>query len=425
MTIQDSAFLLSFGKHSSITDVSSTPGTLMHLLPEKHGFQGADYGRLQPAPLNPTNKRFPARRGVIDVARGLSLEQLIRGLYGNVGAAIDPETTSELGRVLDVVFGTDSIDPAGAATTATSSGSVPATATLGVTELARFPIGTVVMFQAPAATYHVRQVRARSGSSGAGTLTLDRAWSGAVADATTIIRCARWVDDPAVHQHTHGYFRGEWQGGDAADPARVYRGCMSRASFDFSVGQHGRFTTSWQVTDIADDAPADTTFVEPVAGSSVVNTNNSFWIGATAYYATDQHIELGGSVSAFRANSGPHGVQGYKVMKGGDAPRTRMTVTLPLGVNTGEVNEALLNTLQGYDLAAGAELVPLEVAFQVGGAAGAFCYAVMPAAVVVEADASVVVDGRKHVKLTLEATDPESAGVTGAASLYPFEFHLG
>ena len=71
MTIQDSAFLLSFGKHSSITDVSSTPGTLLHLLPEKHGFMGADYGRLQPAPLNPTNKRFPARRGVIDVTAEL------------------------------------------------------------------------------------------------------------------------------------------------------------------------------------------------------------------------------------------------------------------------------------------------------------------------------------------------------------------
>ena len=93
-----------------------------------------------------------------------------------MGAAIDPETTTEIGGELDVVFGTDSIDPAGAATTATSAGSVPSTATLGVTELARFPVGTVIMFEAPAATLHTRQVRARSGSSGAGTLTLDRTW---------------------------------------------------------------------------------------------------------------------------------------------------------------------------------------------------------------------------------------------------------
>ena len=424
MTIQDSAFVLSFGKHSSITDVSSTP-TLTHLLPERHGFMGADYGRLQPAPLNPANKRFPARRGVIDVTKGMALEQIIRGLYGNSGGAIDPETTSEVGAILDVVFGTDSIDPAGASTTVLTSGSVPATATLAVTELARFPIGTVVMFQAPALTYHVRQVRARSGASGSGTLTLDRIWSGTVADATTAIRCARWVDDPSVHQHVHAYFRGEWQNGDAGDPARTFLGCMSRATLEFGVGQHAKLMTSWQATNIADAAAADPTFTEPSAGGSVVNTNNSFWIGDTAYYATDQRIDLGGSVSAFRANSGPHGVQGYKVMKGGEAPRTRMSVTLALGVNSGEVNETLLNTLQGYGLNAGSEFVPLDVAFQAGGAAGAFCYCVMPGAVVVEADDSVVVDGRRHVRLTLEASDPENAGVTGGASLYPFEFHLG
>ena len=424
MSIQDANFLLSFGKHASITDFSSTP-SLIHLLPESHGFQGADYERLQPAPHNPTGKRFPARRGVIDIKKAIPLEQTIRGLYGNVGAAINPETTTEIGGILDVVFGTDSIDPAGAATTATSAGSVPSTATLGVTELARFPVGTVIMFEAPATTFHVRQVRARSGSSGAGTLTLDRTWSGAVADLSTIIRAARWVDDPTVHQHIHGYFRGEWQNGDAADPARVYLGGMSRATLDFAVGQFAKLNTSWMFTDIADSAPADTAFSEPVAGNALVNANNSFWIGNDAYYATDLKVELGGAMSAFAANSGPHGVQGYKVMKAGQSQRTRMTVTLALGPNAGEVNETLLNTLQGYGLAAGAEFVPLDVAFQVGGAAAGFGYNPMCAAVVVACDAGVVVDGRKHVALTLEATDPVNAGVTGGASLYPYEFHLG
>lgn len=422
MSLQDSAFLLSFGKHSSITDVSSTP-SLTHLLPEKHGFSGADYGRLQPAPFNPTNKRFPAKRGVVDVTKAIALEQILRGLQGNTGGAIASLTTSEVGGILDVVFGTAAVDPAGAATTATSAGSDGSTATLVVAERLRCPVGSVVMFQAPSGTYHVRHVRV--GGSGAGALTLDRNWVGTVADGTTIVRAARWVDDPAVHEHVHAYFRGEWQGGDALDPARVFRGCMSRASLDFATGQFAKLMTSWQCTDIADVAPADTAFSEPAAGHALVCANNSFWIGNTAYYADGLKVELGGTSSPVRANSGPHGIQGYKVMKGGEAPRTRITVTLQLGVNTGEVNEALLNTLQGHDLDAGEEFVPLDVAFQVGGVAQAFGYNVMPAAVVVAADDSVVVDGRKHVAITLEATDPVNAGVTGGSSLYPYEFHLG
>jgi len=200
---------------------------------------------------------------------------------------------------------------------------------------------------------------------------------------------------------------------------------VGETTLDFAVGQFAKLNTSWMFTDIADSAPADTAFSEPVAGNALVNANNSFWIGNDAYYATDLKVELGGAMSAFAANSGPHGVQGYKVMKAGQSQRTRMTVTLALGPNAGEVNETLLNTLQGYGLAAGAEFVPLDVAFQVGGAAAGFGYNPMCAAVVVACDAGVVVDGRKHVALTLEATDPVNAGVTGGASLYPYEFHLG
>ena len=423
MSIQDSAFLLSFGKHSSITDVSSTPA-LTHLLPEKHGFSGADYGRLQPAPFNPTNKRFPAKRGVVDVTKAIALEQILRGLQGNNGGAIASLTTSEVGGILDVVFGTAAVDPAGAATTATSAGSDGGTATLVVAERLRCPVGSVVMFQAPSGTYHVRQVRV--GGSGAGALTVDRNWTGTVADGTTIVRAARWVDDPAVHEHVHAYFRGEWQGGDALDPARVFRGCMSRATLDFATGQFAKLMTSWQCTDIADVAPADTAFSEPAAGHALVVANNNFWLGTMGVkYADNIKVEIGGSVSPLRATSGPHGVQGYKVMKGGEAPRTRLTVTCLLGPGAGEISEAELNTLQGHDLAAGQEFVPLDVAFQVGGVAQAFGYNVIPAAVSVAADDSVVVDGRKHVALTLEATDPVNAGVTGGSSLYPYEFHLG
>ena len=65
-------------------------------------------------------------------------------------------------------------------------------------------------------------------------------------------------------------------GGDVADPARTFKGCMSRATLDFATGQFAKLLTSWQCTDIADVAPADTAFSEPAAGHALVCANNSF-----------------------------------------------------------------------------------------------------------------------------------------------------
>lgn len=414
MSDQDSRLVLSFGKHASAVDFSATPGTLVHLLPEKWGFHSPSRVNLARSPAHPQNRLFPGLAGPIDMSKAHELEVILRGLSGNTGAAIDPETTNDTARLLDVVMGTDSIDPAGAVTTAT--GGTPASRILGVTEQAGFPVGIVVMFQAPAGTFHVRQVRARAGASGAGNLTLDRVWTGAVA-TSNVIRFARWRDDPAVHEHIHGFFRAEW-----TNDRRDYRGGMSRATFDFTVGQYARLMTSWMFTDVADAAELAPTFTEQTTGSGLVNVNNSFFIGDAAFYATDLKIELGGSMGARGASSGPQGVQGYRVTKGAGAPKTRYSVKLQRGVSAGEIADSTgtpsMNSLQAWDKALGDSYATFDIAAQVGTVAGACGYFPAQAASCVKCEV-VIVDGYKHLDVEFECNSPSDV------LLSPFEAHLG
>lgn len=413
MSDSQSKCIVGFGKHASATDFTTSPVSFMHLLPERHTFTSPDTVRLRRAPSHPQNKGFAPLRGPIDMSQAYELEQILRGLSGNSGGAIDPELTTDVAQILDVAFGTDSVDPSGVVTTAT--GGTGASKILVVTEQARFPIGTVIMFTSSTGTF-VRQVRARAASSGAGNLTLDRTFTGTV-QSHNVIRCARWKADPAIYEHTHGGFFVEYD-----NERRLYLGGLCTARMDFSRGQYGKLITSWRFTDVQDIAEADPTFSEPTAGSALVRMNNKFWIGDDAYYSTDLSVDLGGSVVARSVDDSPHGVLGYLNFKGGDAARPKLSVKLLRGVNTGEVADSTgtlsRNKAQSWDKALGDAQSTLDVAFQVGGAAAAFGYGVMSAATITSAK-DAVIDGYKMLELELEATGPTDT------NLAPFEFHLG
>lgn len=403
---------VSFGKHASTTDFTTAAVSMMNLPVEKHSFLSPDTVKLRRMPTHTLNKGFAPFRGHIDVSKSYAVEQLIRGLSGNTGAAIDPETTTDIAQILDVAAGTASIDPAGAVTTAT--GGTGGTPNLTVTSGTNIPDGMVIMFEAPAGTYHVRQVRSGGGT---GTLVLDRTYSGTVANGTNVVRMARWKFDPAVFEHVHGHFRTEY-----GDDRRDFTGGMCTVAMDFSVGAIGKMTSTWKFTNVADAAEQNPTFSEPVAGGGVVNVNNNFWIEDDVYYATDAKLECGGDVVPRKANTGPNGVLGSTVQKGGDKARPKLSLRLQRGTNTGEVADSAGNTsqniLQAWSTALGVALTTLDIALQVGGAAGACCYVVMPAAACTKCE-EVIVDGMKMLDCEFEAMGPSST------TFAPLEFHLG
>lgn len=412
-----SKVIIGFGPHANAQDLTSTPA-FVHQLPEKQGFFSPEFTKLERAPAHPQNKLFGPVRGPLDLKTAIQLEQIITGLSGNTGGAIASATTSEIGPILNTVFGTPAIDPAGAVTTAT--GGVGATKTLAVTEMARFPVGTVITFvtTVPVATY-VRQVRARAGASGAGNLTLDRIYTGTVTNGQNVFRCARWVDDPSVYEHIHGAFFAEYD-----NDRRMYLGGMSRAQMQFTRGQYARLMTSWLFTDVQDIAETDPAFVEPVRGSAIMNANSAFFIGDVQYYATDLSVQLGGAVVPRQVDNGPHGILGYLVEKGESKPNTTLKVKLLRGVNAGETKDSgadpfTMNKAQGFDVNGGDPINTYDVAFHFSTAAGALCYGVGSVAAMKSAK-EVIVDGYKMIDLEIEFESPSAASL-----LFPFEFHLG
>lgn len=412
-----SKVLVGVALHASATDWTTAPaaGDHKHLLLESHNLHSPDTLKVRRVADNPQNVGHPPFRGPVDVSKAYQLEMILRGLSGNSGGAIDPDSTTDCTRFLDALFGTASIDPAGAAATAT--GGTGASKILGVDEQARFPIGTVVRFTTDAGTF-VRQVRARAGASGAGNLTLDRTFTGTVS-AATVVRAARWKDDPAVYEHTHLSLIAEYTG----HLRRLFIGGMGNWELNFARGKEGRLIVSnLRFTDIQDEANASPSYSAPTVGGAISRVGNKMWFGDDNYYATDIRVVGGGDVVGRGVDDSPQGQHlGFTCQKGGAAARTRLMAKLLLGTNTSEVADSTgtlsANKAQAWDKSVGDELATWDVAFQAGAAAGAFSYGVMRAGVITKAE-TVVVDGKLWKDVEIEATGSDT-------DLAPFEFHIG
>lgn len=410
---EDGALLyLKFGKYSSATDYSSTAPTLVDMLPDggRDSFGSRSPIVLARDPSHPSNRRFPGVRGPTDLSKPVTPEFIVHGLSGNNGGAITPSAATDLSQMLDVLFGIASVDPAGAATTVT--GGTGSTPNLTVASGAGIPNGMVVGFSTDADGFIMRQVRSGGGT---GTLVLDRTYSGT--PSGTVIRLARWVFDPSVLQHAHGYFRAEW-----ANWRRDFWAALGTGRFDLTNGQYVKLLTSWMFSGCDDVAEANPTFTEQTRGSALVSTNAAFYIGNAQLFATDISVEIGGDVRARPSFDGTNGVKGYASFKGPGTPRPKIACKLYRGTGTGEVADSTgtpsLNTLQGTGLDLGAAKTALDIAVAVGRAAAGLGYWVMRGAECVKAD-DIEVDGYQMI-------DCEFLGNSASpSSYYPLEFHLG
>jgi hypothetical protein len=243
---------------------------------------------------------------------------------------------------------------------------------------------------------------------GTGTLVLDRTYTGTVTNGGTVYRSSRWVVNPAVHELTHGFWRGE-----ADNRMREFFGCMSKVTLNLPVAERATATFEFMPTDVPDAAELNPSFTAPTAGNAVVTNSNRFWVGDTAYMAVDLSIDYGGNVVARRANSGPQGVQGYTVQRAGDNPLPVIRGKLYAGTNStlGEVadsaNTFRANYAQGWNKSAGEESTSWDVAVQAGNVMGGIVYVRAPAGVFTKFD-EIEIDGKDGYEFELSCFDPSS-----------------
>jgi hypothetical protein len=400
-----------FGKHSNTQDFSDTPGTLRQKMPES-----------APTILSP--RRTPIMRTAIrndakvpanfEGVKGLpemSFEFAARGPSGSTGAAIVSATACEVADFLDTCLGA-ATDPANAVTTAT--GGTGATPNLTVTDGTDIPNGMVIGFLTDESSqYIVRQVVSGGGT---GTLVLDRTYTGTVTAASNVLRAPRWVVNPTVHELTHCFLRGE-----ADNKMREFFGCMGKVTLNLPVGDRATFGFSFMPTDVGDASELNPSFTVPTAGNAIVTNSNRFWVGNDAFMAVDLAVDFGGSMSPRRANSGPQGVQGYVVNRGGSNPVPVIRGKFYAGTNStlGEVADSTgtfrANYAQGWDKSAGEAATTWDVALQAGNVAGGMLYVRAPSGVFTKFD-EIEIDGLDGYEFELSCFDP--------ASGYPIDLSL-
>jgi hypothetical protein len=425
MSVLTTRCLVRAGKHASAADFLTEPASYVqagggaHLLLESNPFASPERLKFRRGPDHPQNVGFQPFFGPIDVSKEYVCPIVLRGLSENTGGAIDPATTTDATPFLDCSFGTDSIDPAGAATTSTGGGSN--TKTVGVTEQARFPVGTVIGVTTDQGL-EVVQVRARAGSSGAGNLTVDRNVVGAVTNLATVLRFARWKDDPNVFEHTHLGLDVEWPGvtGTSAE-RRLFLGGMGKWKIKLKGGRYATLELGLKFTKISAETPTATAYVAPTAGSALVRANNKVWINDESFIALEGEIEEGGECVARDADDGPSNIYGFTKNKGGDGARTKLNIKFYRGASTGEVPESTgtftARVAQGLSANVGDPMSTFNVGIQVGGAAGALGFGIMHSAALTRCE-EIVIGGKRGFDCDFEAFG-------AVTDLAPFEWHMG
>ncbi len=407
MTGQARNLNIKFGKHSSVSDFTATPGTLIQLAPEgTPGFMPAERMHLDRGATTAGARWLGAIAGPIDVSGSYGLDLIMRGMSGNAGGAVDAEAASEVGSVLDVLFGGDSTDPSGSGSTV--AGGVGATPTLILVSGTNYSAGQAVLFPTTTAT-HAREIVSKATDM----LTLDRDYSGTPTNGTVVYRAPYWVIDPSIIQHKHGYFDVEGE-----DWRRTYLACMGTGKLMFPTDNYVMLSTTWNANDISDSAEANPTYTEATAGNTLVAVNSYMYFGDTAYTFRDLQIDLGGKVTKREANNGAQGVHGYGVFE----KKVKISGKLYLGDDTalGDIDDSSFTPLnmnigQATDLAAGANKITLDWALQVGVSPGSAMYCRAPSFQFTKFQKTVV-DGFDMVDFEGVALSP----TTGS----PFRLHL-
>lgn len=404
MSDQTKKRVWTIGRHSNTQDFSSTPGTLRQLMPCGGPVHLSPARRM----LNRTAIRSDGKHpvphvGVKDLGKTIPLEFYLRGPSGNSGGAITSATATEVGDILDTGLGA-ATDPSGAATTVT--GGNGATPNVTVTSGTNVANGVVIAFAVDGSSLLI--VRQVVSGGGTGTLVLDRTFSGTPTNGGTLYRGPNWSVSSSTHELTHSYLRGE-----ADNRMRQFYGCMPKLGIDYATGDRAKLMADFQWTDVDDSAELNPTYTGPTAGNAVVTSGVQLYIGNDTFMALDLKVDFGGNVVARKANSGPHGVQGYTVQRAGDNPMPTITGKLYAGTNStlGEVadsaNTFRNNYAQGWNLSAGEAATSWDVALQAGNVVGGIAYQRAPAAVFTKFD-EIEIDGVDGIDFEISCCDPSS-----------------
>lgn len=402
MTGQARVFNLKFGKHSSTSDLTSTPGTLVQLEPVGDpGFKPVARMNLERGSMNAAAKFFAPRVGPLELGSH-NLELEVRGMSGNNGGAIASATTTEIGLLMDVLTGTAAVDPSGSSTTA-SGGTTTGVTVVSGTNIAD---GSGILFS------NGTDMIAREVVSGGTTtsLVVDRTHGGTATG--TVYRAAKWTIDPSIANHIHGYFAAEGE-----DYERLFFGCMGTGKLVASVNDYVKLVSTWMPNNVTDSAEDNPTFTAPTAGNAIVAVASSFYIGSTAYTFRDLEVDFGGTVTPRQAHNGAQGVHGYGVFN--KVPKITGKLYLGAISGLGEITDSggtMDATIgQGTDLAAGAARASHDIGIQLGNVAGACMYLRAPAA-----------SFTKFEKTTIDGFDGYSFELScyGPSSGSPLRIHL-
>lgn len=403
MTGQRRVFNLRFGKHASTSDFTSTPGTLHQLSPEGDpGFKPVGRMKLERGGVNAAG-RFLSPLAGPNMLGDHQLEQILSGISGNAGGALDAAAESEVGAILDVITGTAAVNPSSTATTATGGSTTSVTVTSGV----NISNGVGILFSNGTDTV-AREVVSGGGS---GTLTIDRNSGGT--PTGTIIRSSYWTINPAISMHTHGYFAGEGE-----DYERLFFGCMGTGKITAAMNDYCKLVTSWKPNNITDSPEDDPTFTAHTTGQAIVAVASTMYLGNTAYTFKDLEIDFGGTIVARQAHNGTHGVHGYAVFD--KKPKIRGKFYLgaisALLEHDDSASSPLNTTIgQGTDKSVGAALTTFDVGIQIGTLATGCAYFRAPLAAFTKYD-PISIDGMEGFDFELTCYGP----TTGT----PLHIHL-
>lgn len=392
-----------FAKHTDATTFSSSgigtpyflePTTMPDPFPR-------DVERTERVLHRPSNHQLAEVRGRKNLDP-IQIPLLLRGFSVNAGAALDAQTETEVGQLLDVISGGTSTDASGTATTTT--GGTGASSTLTVTSGTNVANGVGVLFQTDGDPV-VREVVSGGGTS---SLTLDRDYTGTVTNGGVLARSCYWTFDPAVSRHTHGFLRLEGE-----DWRRDYTGCMSDLQISVEEGQPATFSTSWMPSSWADNAEANPSFTAPTAGAYVMGVNCGLWIGDDKYMIKNASLECGHTIVPRVTMTASDGVLGYVVTAKMPVIKCRVyhgTTSLgELADSTGNFSmnkaQALTNS-SAASTSAGQIVSTYDIALQVGNIATGAMYVRMPAATV--RGRMVDDNGMECMDLEIHATAPSS-----------------
>lgn len=275
----------------------------------------------------------------------------VRGINGGAGSATAAArlTKTEIGHLLDSLCGADGVD--GTGTTITGGNAV--TPTLIVSDTTGFPPGNAVMFDANGELV-IREVVSRSTTSGAGTLTLCRAYTGSPINGGVAYASATWRIQPAAINPKHLALDVQGDG----DRYKLL-GMMGGFSFGFPA-QGGVVTmnldlegTHWT------RESTGLTFTAPTVGSAIPAIDASFFVGANEYDLKDAAFTVEVSKQKREHYAGINGFTGFDVID----RKAKFNGKLRAGALSGEVGVSLLDTLRSA--------TTQDVLLQVGRTAGA------------------------------------------------------